>query len=123
MSVLLTAGVIAACSSPTGSPTVVTWTGATVLTPTSLKIEWAGSTCAEFADAAVDESQDTVRVTIRERSTGSDNHCNAALALRSTEVSLNRPLGKRKLLGCATGVPTPTPTPTVEPTDVVCVAS
>jgi hypothetical protein len=63
-----------------GSPTVVTWTSATVLTPTSLKIEWAGSTCAEFADAAVDESQDTVRVTIRERSTGSDNHCNAALA-------------------------------------------
>jgi hypothetical protein len=44
-----------------------------------------------------------VRITIEERQTDTRSSCQAALALRSTTITLAGPLGTRELLGCAVG--------------------
>jgi hypothetical protein len=68
---------------------------------TSLKITWFGSPCADPAGVATSETAEQVRVSVTERQRDIRNtSCQASAVIRSANITLKAPLGKRELLGC-----------------------
>ena len=109
--------VLTACGgsgSADATPHPVVWDRATVMSPTSLRVDWTGSACEELVDATAVESSTSVTVTVRERATTAEQRCSAVGRLATATVELATPLGTRTVLGCGrAGCLAPPPAPTV----------
>jgi hypothetical protein len=83
------------------APTSVEWNSASEVSPTTLRVRWLGSACAEFDSTRVTETAQAVTISVLERSTGNQDHCTASGVLRSTDVPLEAPVARPTVLGCS----------------------
>ena len=73
-----------------------TWERVAVVSETKLKVSYVGSECEDQRSVDVDEDNDSVTITITARSYASS--CSDVGFLRTVNVSLDKPLGDRKLI-------------------------
>ena len=77
---------------------VVTWHRATASADGSvLRLDYTTAACDDGAAADVEETATTVTITVRSRNFP-DSSCNDSLVRRSIEISLDDPLGERRLV-------------------------
>lgn len=95
------------------------WSRATATGERSLSVRYGGGSCEDQRSVDVDETDDSVKITITTRSFA--RGCDDALRPRKVTVKLNQPLGDRKLFdgACSPACVRPSPSTSQENADAV----